>query len=154
MDKPERQRRIAILRPWALSLQPLMGLAHWRIRISDEQPVDTSCFAEFHQWINGCEADIRIGDQFFTQEPDDQRETLVHEYLHGHMKLFKHLFADLEHNLAKVLYQHVDTQFYHAEEMTVDALSRVIAPHLPLPPPLPPVEETARKKSIVGAELY
>lgn len=154
MDAEARKAAIERLRPWVLSLQPMMGLGHWRIRVVDEPPRTPNAFAEFAQWVNAREADIHIGDQFFTTSPEEQRETIVHEYLHGHMKAFKHLFADMENYLSKVMYQHMDSQFFHAEEMTVDALSRVVAVHVPLPPELPPAEIEAQKKPVIGSGLY
>lgn len=154
LSQEERKERIAALRPWILSLQAPMGLAHWRIRVVDDPPQTANAFAEFAQWVNAREADIHIGDQFFTTGREEQRETIVHEYLHGHMKLFKHLFADMENYLSKVMWDHMNAQFFHAEEMTVDALSRIVAVHLSLPPELPATEGATKEKPIVDANLY
>lgn len=137
MTADERRTRIDALRPYIADLAARMGLAHWRMCITDDLPDDRTHAAEHAITHKTNEATIRIGDATLAFTADELREVLVHELLHCHFRLLKEAWWDLDHLVGKPVYEVLSSRFYDGEEFAVDAISRFLAPFLPLPPPPP-----------------
>lgn len=120
-------------------LLPRMRLAHWSILLERE-----SCDDDSHAIIitndTKYEARLYLHPKFQTYTPEAQRLTFLHELIHVHNRnvttaidLIKPVFG------SGVLFDTVVKAHNAAEESVADALSRVLAPFMPLPD-IPPAD--------------
>ncbi len=76
---------------------------------------------------------IEFGEHFRDRDPEEQRETVVHELVHAHLDVcWKMVQADLADALGKPVYYVFCDSYRRAMEYSVDALSKTIAKHMPL----------------------
>lgn len=134
MKKRERNAALDRMRAYVATLQPLLMLHHWKIRVSEKPPENpnfwASCYRVPCQWS----AWLYFADDIFEQQPEQQRETVVHELLH--------IVRAMEYVAVSEAYNGLDQtgrawaweRFDHEQEVTTDHLARVIAPFMPLPP--------------------
>ncbi len=113
-------------------LMPTFTIFHdWDHETSDGGTADAST------WMNAGEDILRCSwhPGLYDQPPEQQRDTAIHELLHG---ILKHLdAAGANPGLEKLLHPdawgiHVD-RHTNAIEKTVHHLARIIAPTMPLP---------------------
>jgi hypothetical protein len=76
---------------------------------------------------------IEFNERFRSRPAADQRETVVHELVHAHLDVcWKMVQTDLAEALGKPVYYVFCDSYRRAMEYSVDALSKTIAPHMPL----------------------
>jgi hypothetical protein len=99
-----------------------------------DAPDDYNCFAEFHRHVGAHDGKLFLGDAFFDLPADQQRETVVHELLHAHLRPLFEVYFDLDELLGKAVWEVVARWHNAAEETVVDGLAKALARHFPLPP--------------------
>lgn len=141
MKKRERKAGLERMRAYVAVLQPLLRLQHWEITVGDERPDSNGEAAIWYSRLCYV-ARIRFADKHFGQSVAEQTTTVAHELLHLHLAGADFAVKDSHEMLdptSKLLY---DERWHVEFERAVDAISRVIAPFLPLPPPFAPPSET------------
>lgn len=121
-------------------LRGALGLRHWVIRVPDEWPDDAeNVFAATDPCVGRFVATIRLGANFWDQDPHDLRDTLVHELLHlHHVRLTDVIrLGEYKSQLGQGLYDHLNDQVRTEAEYMIDALTSIVAPTMPLPPAWP-----------------
>lgn len=118
---------------YARTLADLMELRDWRITVGDE-PCDGQFAAQIQCVYGRKRARIRLCAEWDDRTPDQQRQNLVHELLHCHMRLCESLAEQAEHLMKGGAYQVWYINHEHGIEYAVDAIADALAPHLPLPP--------------------
>lgn len=136
MGKKQRQRRAAGLRrmrAYVAQLQPLMRLSHWDISVSEGPARDTAEASIWHS--KNCHiAVVYFADKHLAQSPQEQAVTVAHELLHLHLADLDYAAQEGIASLGPLSKPYVEERYTVAMERAVDALSRVLAPFLPLPP--------------------
>lgn len=109
-----------------------MELRDWTVTVGDGYCGD-DLEAEAH-CVNGQRhVAITFGEHFRGREPEDQRETVVHELIHAHLDVcWKMVQTDLAEALGKPVYYVFCDSYRRAMEYSVDALAKTIARHMPL----------------------
>ncbi len=124
MPKPQLTRRQRWA-PYVRQLADTLRLRDWRIEVYEDAPADSTATASVCP-VNGRKyAVVRFGESFLTDEPADQRHTIVHELLHCHLG-----------PMCRMIEAHdgLPPAANLAMEYCVDGLADAIAPLLPLPP--------------------
>lgn len=135
MDTKSRKRAIKRLTPWFVEMSTALHLGHWMIRVPLETRPDNDDEAASVERIYGQNvAKIFLSDRFLLSSPEDQRETYTHELLHCHFRAIIEARDSLDELLGKPANTLFVQQMKTAEEWAVDAIARVLAPFLPLPP--------------------
>lgn len=135
MNAAERQAVIGRIQPWFIEMSTALHLGHWVIRVPIEARPDSPHHAACIERIYGQNvARIFLSDDFLSSEPEEMRETYVHELLHCHFRQFVELRDGMEELLGSAANTLYVQQMKNAEEAAVDAIARVLAPFLPLPP--------------------
>lgn len=135
MKKRERRAEEARMAEYIAALVPLFRLEAWDIVVGDGPPENPHSLAAvtFHRTLH--DATIRFADSFYARERAEQRQTVAHELLH--------LVTAMENVAALTGLESLEgraaewalSRFDHEYERATDALARIIAPALPLPPP-------------------
>jgi len=130
----ERKERIEFYRDWTIRCYQMLGLDHWNIAIqcapcSDDAKAE--CWRAVHQY----QAKLRFSDEWFDADPEEQRQTLIHELLHCHLRPVWEVWQMVEAPLGTTAWGMFSRMSEIAEETTVDGLARAIAPLFPLPQP-------------------
>ncbi len=113
-------------------LAALLRLADWRIRLATEPAADGQN-AQAYQPFDARRTYIRVRDGWLDMEPEEQRDTIVHELLHLHLAEMSGMINDDTGELLdKAAYHILHEQYRLAEERAVDTLAGAIAPLLPL----------------------
>lgn len=133
MNEQKRKAGLDRMRAYIAQLQPLMRLQQWDIRVIDEEPSD-GCLADCGCFQHEHMADFRLADHFFANSPDRQRNTIVHEMLHVAVEGWWRSTVNTTEGLNSIAQIWAMERNTYQMEMTVDHLSRIIAPFLPLPP--------------------
>jgi hypothetical protein len=122
----------AALQRWIDEAKPIVRLGHWYIVAKDNPPengdgqVDTDAFAGSYIRDNSDHASVHLGDSFWEESPEEQRETLTHELLHCHLYRLHAFIGDRLNKADRATASSM-------EEIAIEQLSRIIAPLLPLP---------------------
>lgn len=122
------------VRAYIATLQPLVGLAHWRIEVADEPPEEEGAVAFFHRWPRAWGATLYFSAEHFCQSPEEQRDTVVHELVHASLENLCVAAREGFDGLDQTSRSWAWTRVVHEVELCVDAWAKVIGPHLPLPP--------------------
>lgn len=106
-----------------------MGLAHWTldIRGADDQPGIAGALATITCCQGRTFVTIRLAESLMTASPQEQRDTCVHELVHLY-------FAASDTIVDRELSPSMNVAWRNAMEYGIDAVSKAIAPFLPLPP--------------------
>lgn len=122
----------AALQAWIDDAKPALRLSHWYIVAKDTPPedgdgtIDAEAFAGSFIRDNSDYSSVHLGDSFWQEDSEAQRETLTHELLHCHLYRLHQFVGDRlrgpDRATASVL-----------EEIAIEQLARIIAPHLPVP---------------------
>jgi hypothetical protein len=114
-------------------------LEHWTIRIDRAGPtpidgVETGLIdAQMEIRNHGNVGILRVHDNFRAGDPDDQRQTILHELLHLHLdRLFTDMDGMIEGFAAKQAYEATHELVYRQYERMTDALADAIAPKFDL----------------------
>lgn len=133
MGKKARKKALRGVEEYLRVLQPLLGLQQWTITVEEEPPASKDHLASNWRYAHSWNAHIRFADRHFTSPPEEQRITAIHELLHLHT-MDLHAAVDntlewLDHTPREWARERLD----HEHEKVIDALSRVLAPLMPLP---------------------
>lgn len=109
-----------------------MELKDWRITVERDPPsveiAVSTCGTVFGQKT----AYIRVDYSFRTIEKWVQRETMVHELLHCFDSAETELTCGMRNVMKKQAYEQFKFAVCQENEFRVDAISRIIAPKMPL----------------------
>lgn len=133
MAKQVTQDKWTALAGYIAELQTALLLGHWRITVAQDAS-DVDAWADIS--VNSqasFTADLRISHDFWRQEPDRQREVLIHELLHLNSHQHDAVVDNLEKPLGEIAWAVFSPQYEDATERAVDHLAKVLAQHLPLP---------------------
>lgn len=134
MSEAERKAGLDRMRAYIATLQPLMRLQQWEIVVHDDPTEDEDYVASINRDSRSWRANVRFGDVHFGHSREEQRLTVVHELTHIHMMTLDRAAKDATFCLDPTSWRRLDERIDHELEMTTDAISRTIAPFLPLPP--------------------
>lgn len=138
----ERKERITFYRDWTIQCYQMLGLDHWNIVVQFAPAQDgnkAECWRSMHQY----QAKLRFADEWFDAEPEEQRQTVIHELLHCHMRPVWEAWEPLEGPLGLTGWHIFSKNMEVAEETAVDGLARALAPRFPFPPSWPPDPDAA-----------
>lgn len=134
----QRKERVATLMPYITEIQAAMGLAHWHVIVYDERhPRLPEMVAVVDPGDGQNMGEIWLNDGALNENPHDLRNTIVHELLHLHEAHWLQAVDELSGEFGKTAWNIWQAGFRREIEYMTDALSRIIAPFLPLPPPTP-----------------
>lgn len=134
VDAETRKAGLDRMRAYIATLQPMMRLQQWKITIEEETTEDPDYVATINRTASSWSAFIRFGDVHFGHSVEEQRLTVVHELTHIHLMAFDTAASDGRNTLDPTSRQWAYERVRYELEMATDALSRVLAPLLPLPP--------------------
>ncbi len=130
----ERRRNLDAVRAYVALLQPLFRLQHYEIEVWDEPPENKDAFADCGTKSRQHWARLRFAEKHFDTSPDEQRNTVAHELLHVLHDGVDVAAIEGFGGLATTSEEWARQRYDHENERLIDALSRVLAPLLPLPP--------------------
>jgi len=116
------------------------------IIILSTQQCDEDSYASIDCDYNYRYAIVQLCNDFHQVPLEQQRMTIVHEYLHIHMKNLLAPWETLEEVLSQDAWTITSTSGTKAEENTISLLERVIAPSMPLPPDVEAFQDKPTKK--------
>ena len=129
---PTKPDRYDALEAYVEACLPMLHLTHWKITlIHDVAPEDR--YADIEPNEQGRTANLRVGNLFWGQKPDEQRLTIAHELVHLHLCRLDHAVDRLEPVLGSAAWTPWAGVFEDVYERTTDAVASVVAPHLPVP---------------------
>jgi hypothetical protein len=135
LDTEARKAAIGRLTPYITTLQAALGLAHWHIIIYDDpHPYKPDVVAVVDPGEGQNLGELWLNDGALAEESEDLRDTIVHELLHLHQGHVLHAVDSLSREFGATAWNLWEAGFRRELEYMTDALARVIAPHLPLPP--------------------
>jgi len=127
-EKPDEEH-VKLIEPYGPYIREIankLNLEAWRFNLIHD-PAPEECLARM-RCIEGKKLfEVELGKSFFQEDAEGQRETIVHEVIHVH-------FGDMHNGLGKVLSKDSWKWYELAMEHGIDALARIIAPFMPLPP--------------------
>lgn len=129
MEQPRR-------RYWGDYLRDLadrLGLRDWTPFVY-EDPAAEGCIAQVQSTYGRKRFKIRFQVGFDRLDPEEQRQTCIHELIHVHFAAYSLVEDEVRQTQDKQwLHRYLDVQHLHME-YAVDALADAIAPFMPLPP--------------------
>ena len=121
------------LTAYLTELQAGVLLSHWRVSVAQDAS-DVDAWADISVTSQAAfTAEMRISHDFWRQEPDRQREVLIHELLHLNAHQADSVVDNLEKPLGEIAWAVFSPQYEDATERTVDHMAKVLAQFLPLP---------------------
>ena len=108
-----------------------MTLKDWRISLLRD-PCADDCNADVQSLYGKREARIRICLDFTEKSGDEQRRIITHELTHVHIDPTLDVLFRLQPHVGSVPYAMACAQQKETIEFGVDALSRLIAPAMPM----------------------
>ena len=125
----DSRRRYTIA--YLAKLQLIMRLADWEIVVNFEQNADEDCLAEIKAVEQQRRAELVFGKQFFTISSYDQRQTLVHEFMHLHTALLEEMTREaIDAGMGKRALKAFGGAYMCESERVVDGLADVLSPLL------------------------
>jgi hypothetical protein len=107
-------------------------LRDWDLMLSrDRASCNNHASISLHEAKN--QGTISLGQDWESRTPEQQRQTITHELLHCHTARLCRTMTRLAEKDKRDLIEYVDASFDNEEEIVIDALSRVLAPFMPLP---------------------
>lgn len=135
MSTPRRRRA---LQAYLEQVRDLMRLQAWDIVVGDQEPDGADSILEVKPQPKRHHASVRVGS-FFSEPQPEQRQTVVHELVHlvqGDL-----LWYLTEESwglpLAPDQQRALQDRIHHELEVQADALARLLAPSMPMPPRWP-----------------
>ena len=124
--------RLALVAGWVNDALPILNLSAWRVTIA-KAPSGQDAWAEIDPHAQSQDAELYIGWDLLKQPAERVREILTHELLHLLTCRADGVVENLEEPLGKQAWAVWHPAYEDAAERSVDDLSRLIAPLLPLP---------------------
>ncbi len=118
-------------------VQTVLGLNHWTIRRSEHTPADEETAAMMDFTPAQYDAALRIGETFWDCEPSEQRYLICHELVHVHLRQSNDAMESTADALGVAAYSLLTKAYNNATEFATDALAKVIAQFIDLPPQFP-----------------
>ena len=129
---PTKPDKYAALETYVAACLPVLNLANWKVTIlTDVAPEDR--YADIEPNDQAQTASLRVGNLFWTQKPDDQRLTIVHELLHLHLCRLDQTVDRLEPVLGSAAWAPWAAVYEDVYERATDAIAEVLAPQVGLP---------------------
>lgn len=119
---------------YAADLAGRMGLRDWSFDLQRE-PADEGKAAQVQTIYGQKHANLWLGEGFFGKAPEAQRHILVHEFVHCHLTVNRHMVTGsyLSEKLGEPAAEVFEEAYIQAQEYAVDGLAVVIAESMPLP---------------------
>lgn len=114
-------------------LREPLRLLDWTVTVSDQAPVNPDHAASVETLYGRQMATICLSRDFLTDDPEEQRQTIVHELLHLHTNRAKNVFSRIVEGRTEGWLRLGGDFHREAIEYTTDILADIIAPFLPLP---------------------
>lgn len=130
----ERRERIKHIQPYWEEVSVKLGLGDWDLRIMWEPPGDPEAEAAVERITGQKVARIYLADGFFDNDPEGQRNTVIHELLHCHLRPMWEGYGLMAVVLGRVEWEMFQRAMQNAEELAVDNISRGIGGRFGLPP--------------------
>lgn len=126
--------RPAALRKYLKYLLRELHLGDWVIRLGESLPSEGGEWATISVTEGQREALLRVDPTLWSQPPADIRWVLTHELLHIHGNPLLEAIRPVEALVGAPAYSVLRHDFMLAAERCNDAIARVLAEHLALPP--------------------
>lgn len=120
------------LEPYILEIAQRMGLTHWRIKLSDDDPEDGN-LASVHIQGQSRKATVLIRDP--DGDMDDLRDSVIHELMHVHLHEMEVAIIQTEQHFNPAAWDIVRSNLHNQLELAICAVTRAWAATLPLPEP-------------------
>lgn len=131
---PERLRKLA---DYVAQVRDALGLAQWAVKLQEDPPSEDDALAKIEPIEGRDTARLWVSSGYWDEEPEEQRATITHELLHLFHREVTEPFTASE-ALADLIGKPADRllvdSLKRASELMVDRLTRIVAPHMPLPP--------------------
>jgi hypothetical protein len=129
---PTKTDRYAALEAFVASAMPILNLANWKVTIlTDVAPEDR--YADIEPNEQAQTANLRVGNLFWAQKPEDQRLTIVHELIHLHLCRLDQAVDRLEPVLGSAAWTPWAGVYEDAYERATDAIAELLVPLVPIP---------------------
>jgi len=129
---PTKPDRYAALEAYVAACLPVLNLSNWKVTIlTDVAPEDR--YADIEPNDQAQTASLRVGNLFWTQKPDNQRLTIVHELLHLHLCRLDQTVDRLEPVLGSAAWAPWAAVYEDVYERATDAIAEILAPQVDLP---------------------
>lgn len=129
---PTKPDRYAALEAFVASAMPILNLANWKVTIlTDVAPEDR--YADIEPNEQAQTANLRVGNLFWAQKPEDQRLTIVHELIHLHLCRLDQAVDRLEPVLGSAAWTPWAGVYEDAYERATDAIAELLVPLVPIP---------------------
>ncbi len=133
MAKQSAADKWAVLAAYLAELQSALLLSHWRVTVAQDAS-DVDAWADISVTNQAAfTAELRISHDFWRQEPDRQREVLIHEMLHLNAHQHDAVVDNLEKALGEIAWAVLSPQYEDATERAVDHMAKVLSQYIPLP---------------------
>ena len=118
------------LEPYIVDMAQRVGLPHWRLTLSDDDPEDGS-LAQVHIRGDSRRATILLRDP--DGDMDDLRDSVVHELMHVHLHDMEHVFTQTEDHFGMGIWDILRRNLHNQLEIAVCAITHAWCQTLPLP---------------------
>ena len=129
---PNKPDRYAALEVYVAACLPVLNLGNWKVTIlTDVAPEDR--YADIEPNDQAQTANLRVGNLFWAQKPDEQRLTIVHELIHLHLCRLDQTVDRLEPVLGSAAWAPWAAVYEDVYERATDAIAEILAPQVDLP---------------------
>lgn len=129
---PTKPDKYAALEAYVTACLPALNLSNWKIGIlTDVAPEDR--YADIEPNDQAQTANLRVGNLFWAQKPEEQRLTIVHELVHLHLCRIDQAVDRLEPVLGSAAWAPWAGVYEDAYERATDAVAEILAPHIEIP---------------------
>ena len=129
---PTKPDRYAALETYVAACLPVLSLGNWKVTIlTDVAPEDR--YADIEPNDQAQTANLRVGNLFWAQKPDEQRLTIVHELIHLHLCRLDQTVDRLEPVLGSAAWAPWAAVYEDVYERATDAIAEILAPQVDLP---------------------
>jgi hypothetical protein len=129
---PTKPDRYAALETYVAACLPVLNLGNWKVTIlTDVAPEDR--YADIEPNDQAQTANLRVGNLFWAQKPDEQRLTIVHELIHLHLCRLDQTVDRLEPVLGSAAWAPWAAVYEDVYERATDAIAEILATQVDLP---------------------
>lgn len=128
IDRPE-------YREWCRVIANTLGLTDWSFTIDYDPSLPEDVYARVKPAHARQAATVMVGDEFLASSPEEQRVTIVHEFLHCHLAASDEVVTGaLPDLLGTPTFQAFQTAYDLSIERAIESIAVAFARLLPLPP--------------------
>jgi hypothetical protein len=129
---PTKPDRYAALETYVAACLPVLNLGNWKVTIlTDVAPEDR--YADIEPNDQAQTANLRVGNLFWAQKPNEQRLTIVHELIHLHLCRLDQTVDRLEPVLGSAAWAPWAAVYEDVYERATDAIAEILATQVDLP---------------------